>query len=81
LFNVFAGSVGQFLYMTGKQHVFRNILLISTGINIVVCAILIPSYGLIGSAVAGMVFMASWNLMSMIYIQGAFRIRTYYWPF
>ncbi len=81
LFNVFAGSVGQFLYMTGKQRVFRNILLASTLLNILVCAILIPSYGLIGSAVAGMVFMACWNLMSMIYIQGTFKIRTYYWPF
>lgn len=81
LFNVFAGSVGQFLYMTGKQHIFRNIILTSTLINIVVCAVLIPLYGLIGSAIAGMVFMAAWNLMSMIYIRKNFKIRTYYWPF
>src|SRR5688572_1761158 len=58
-FNVFAGSVGQFLYMTGKQDVFRNIILISTVINISVCAILIPLYGLLGSAIAGMIFLAS----------------------
>jgi O-antigen/teichoic acid export membrane protein len=81
LFNVFAGSVGQFLYMTGKQHIFRNIILTSTLINVVVCALLIPLYGLIGSAIAGMVFMAAWNLMAMIYIRRNFRIRTYYWPF
>ncbi len=81
LFNVFAGSVGQFLYMTGKQHIFRNIILTSTLINVVVCAILIPLYGLLGSAIAGMVFMAAWNLMSMIYIRRTFKIRTYYWPF
>jgi len=81
LFNVFAGSVGQFLYMTGKQHIFRNIILTSTVINIAVCAIMIPLYGLIGSAIAGMVFMAAWNLMSMIYIKRNFKIRTYYWPF
>ncbi len=31
LFNVFAGSVGQFLYMTGKQQIFRNIILITHG--------------------------------------------------
>ncbi len=81
LFNVFAGSVGQFLYMTGKQQIFRNIILTSTLINVVVCAILIPLYGLLGSAIAGMVFMAAWNLMSMIYIKRTFKIRTYYWPF
>ncbi len=81
LFNVFAGSVGQFLYMTGKQNVFRNIILSSTLINIIVCAILIPLYGLMGSAIAGMAFMAAWNLMSMIYISRTFKIRTFYWPF
>jgi O-antigen/teichoic acid export membrane protein len=81
LFNVFAGSVGQFLYMTGKQGVFRNIILSGTLINIIVCALLIPLYGLLGSAIAGMVFMAAWNLMSMIYIRRTFNIRTYYWPF
>jgi len=81
LFNVFAGSVGQFLYMTGKQGVFRNIILISTVINIFVCALLIPLLGLLGSAIAGMIFMAAWNLMSMVYIRKNFGIRTYYWPF
>jgi O-antigen/teichoic acid export membrane protein len=81
LFNVFAGSVGQFLYMTGKQHIFRNIIMISTLINICMCAIFIPLFGLLGSAIAGMVFMATWNLMSMVYIRKIFQIRTYYWPF
>ena len=81
LFNVFAGSVGQFLYMTGKHKVFRNIILASTGMNIIFCLLLIPGMGLMGSAIAGMLFMATWNLMSMIYIRKTFNIRTYFWPF
>lgn len=81
LFNVFAGSVGQFLYMTGRQHVFRNIILTSTLLNIIFCVILIPLYGLLGSAIAGMIFMACWNLMSMTYIYRTFKIKTFYWPF
>ncbi|MBL7915867.1 MAG: flippase [Bacteroidia bacterium] len=81
MFNVFAGSVGHFLNMTGKQHVFRNIVLISAAINIIACFFLIPTMGLMGSAIAGMLFLACWNLMSMIYIKRTYSIRTYYWPF
>jgi O-antigen/teichoic acid export membrane protein len=80
-FNVFAGSVGHFLNMTGHQRTFSNIVGISTIINVALCFLLIPTYGLLGSAVAGMVFMASWNLAAMIYINRKFGIRTFYFPF
>jgi O-antigen/teichoic acid export membrane protein len=79
--NVFAGSVGHFLNMTGHQHVFRNIVLTATLINLILCALLIPALGLIGSAIAGAVFMAVWNIASMVYIHRKFGIRTYYLPF
>lgn len=81
MFNVFAGSVGHFLNMTNKQQVFRNIVGISAILNIIVCTLLIPSMGLMGSAIAGMVFLACWNIASMLYIHKNFKIRTYFWPF
>jgi hypothetical protein len=34
-----------------------------------------------GSAIAGMVFMAAWNLAAMIYISKKFGVRTFYLPF
>ncbi|HMT27718.1 MAG TPA: flippase [Bacteroidia bacterium] len=80
-FNVFAGSVGAILNMTGHQVAFRNILGISTIINIIACVIFIPLYGLMGSAIAGMIFMGCWNLISMVYIKMKFNIKTYFWPF
>ncbi|MBL0339637.1 MAG: polysaccharide biosynthesis C-terminal domain-containing protein [Bacteroidetes bacterium] len=80
-FNVFAGSVGAILNMTGHQKAFRNILGISTIINVIACIIFIPLFGLLGSAIAGMIFMGCWNLISMLYIQLKFNIRTYFWPF
>lgn len=80
-FNVFAGSVGQFLNMTGRQQVFMRIIVLNTALNIVCCVLLIPEFGMIGSAIAGAVFMAGWNLMSMLYISRQLGIRTYYWPF
>ena len=81
LFNVFAGSVGSILNMTGHQSVFRNIILISTAINVIVCILLIPAYGLLGSAIAGAVFMACWNIASVIYIKRKLNINTFYNPF
>jgi len=81
LFNVFAGSVGAILNMTGHQKVFRNIILVSTLINIVICILVIPEYGLNGSAFAGMAFMASWNLLSMIYIKRKMNITSFFNPF
>jgi O-antigen/teichoic acid export membrane protein len=80
LFNVFAGSVGAILIMTGHQVIFRNIILVSTFLNVVLCVILIPNYGLIGSAISGMAYMASWNLLSMIYIKRKLSISSFYNP-
>jgi len=81
LFNVFAGSVGAILNMTGHQVIFRNIIIISTFINIIFCVVLIPAMGLIGSAIAGMAFMASWNILAMIYISRKMNISSFYNPF
>ena len=80
-FNVFAGSVGVILNMTGHQKSFRNIITGSTIVNVIICFILIPKYGLLGSAIAGAVFMASWNLASLIYIKKKLGVDSFYNPF
>jgi O-antigen/teichoic acid export membrane protein len=80
-FNVFAGSVGAILNMTGHQKSFRNIITGSTIVNVIICFILIPKYGLLGSAIAGAVFMASWNLASLIYIKKKLGVDSFYNPF
>jgi O-antigen/teichoic acid export membrane protein len=79
--NMFSGSVGSFLNMTGHQNVQRTIVSISTIINIIACMIFIPRYGLMGSAICGMIFMCSWNILSLLYIKIKLNIQTYYWPF
>lgn len=80
-FNIFSGSCGSFLNMTGHHKSFQNILLVSTIANIIACFIFIPIYGLMGSAICSMIFMSSWNIISLIYIKKKFNIKTYYWPF
>lgn len=79
--NVFSGSVGTFLNMTGHQNIQRTIILIATLINIITCLIFIPRYGLMGSAICGMIFLISWNIMALLYIKIKLGIQTYYWPF
>lgn len=79
--NMFSGSVSAFLNMTGHQNVQRTILLISTAINIITCMILIPKYGLAGSAICGMIFMISWNVLALLYIKVRLNVQTYYVPF
>lgn len=80
-FNIFSGSCGSFLNMTGHQKAFQNILLVSTLLNVAACFIFIPSMGLMGSAICSMIFMSAWNIISLIYIQKKFNVKTYYWPF
>lgn len=79
--NIFCGSVGSFLNMTGRQHIFQRILIISAVLNVIACFIFIPMYGLMGSAICTMIFMSSWNIISVIYINRKFNIETFYWPF
>lgn len=79
--NVFSGSVGTFLNMTGHQNIQRTIVLIATLVNIFSCMFFIPRYGLMGSAICGMLFMMTWNVMSLLYIKIKLNVQTYYWPF
>jgi len=68
LFNAICGPVGSILQMTGRQVVFRNILIIAFLINIVLNFLLAPAFGINGVAVATAISLAFWNLSSVIYI-------------
>ena len=64
LINALLGPVGYVLNMTNNQHVFMKILLIGLGINILLNSILIPIYKINGAAIATLVSMSVWNIMS-----------------
>jgi len=74
--NIFCGSVGFILMMTDRQKIYRNILLISVIINIVMELILVPHYDILGAAIANAVGMSVWNISSAIYIYKRFD----FWP-
>jgi O-antigen/teichoic acid export membrane protein len=68
IINVFSGSVGVYLNMTGRQRIFQKILLVTLGVNIVLNLTLIPFYGMIGAAISTSISLIVWNLTGVFYI-------------
>lgn len=63
------GPVGFILNMTDNQHLFMRILVISLIINIVFNALLIPTYGINGAAIAMMLSMFFWTIGSLVVLK------------
>ena len=66
--NALTGSVGFIMTMTGHQN--QAALIIGAGAlaNIVLNAILIPRYGLVGAAVATSISTVFWNMSMLVYV-------------
>ena len=67
--NSSAGSTGYFMNMTGNQIAFRNIVLGSAAVTIGLSFTLIPLFGILGAAFAGMVSIMVSNLGTLVYIK------------
>jgi len=76
LINSFSGSVGYILQMTGYERIFQNILFFGLLLNIVLCFILIPKYGIVGAALATSISMGIWNLISVYHVKKKLNILT-----
>jgi len=64
--NALCGSVGLLLNMTGHQREMLVVAVCSLGVNWILSLILIPRYGLMGTAVAFAVSMALWNVAMLL---------------
>ncbi|QTE21496.1 MATE family efflux transporter [Polaribacter cellanae] len=62
------GSVTVYLNMTGRQNIFKNILLGAVIINFLLNLILIPNYGMVGASIAFSCSLVFWNILSAIII-------------
>lgn len=78
--NSISGSTGLFMNMTGKQIVFRNIMLFAAITNIGLNLLLTPEYGIHGAAIAAMVSLIAWNIITLFYIKLKFGKTTGYLP-
>ncbi|MDX2369620.1 MAG: flippase [Colwellia sp.] len=74
--NSFSGSVGYFLNMTGNQLAYQKVVLFGMFINVVLNMVLIPSYGLIGAAIATSISLALWNLLALLFMKQKFNFTT-----
>ena len=69
LVNVASGSVGQLLVMTGHEKVLRNIFWVTTGLNVGLNFLLIPQFGMLGSAIASAFTVAATNVIAVWYVK------------
>lgn len=67
--NVSTGSVGMLLNMTGHEKDMRNIALFSGPLGLMLCLILIPTYGSLGAAIATAFAIGSQNIMAVYLVK------------
>ena len=77
----FSGAAGNLLQMCGKQVIFMNVAIIGSLINIILNFVLIPIYGINGSAMATMISIVIFNLLLVYYVKKEFGFYTFYIPF
>lgn len=78
--NAISGSTGIFMNMTGNEKKFRNIIAISSVINVVLSVVLIPRFGMYGAAFAAMISMIFWNICTLLFIRTKFGCFVGYFP-
>lgn len=69
LINVLTGNVDQILNMTNNQKVLKNITIFGFLINLILNYLLIPIYGINGSAMASLITNTVFNLVCLFYIK------------
>ena len=81
LVSVSSGATNAFMNMTGKQKIFRNIIIGAAIINIILNYLLIPVVGMNGAAVAAMASLIFWNISTLVYIKIDYGKTIGYFPF
>jgi O-antigen/teichoic acid export membrane protein len=75
IINILSGSVGLLLVMTGHQKFSITSLLVGTVANIILNIILVPQYGLIGTAIATSASLVLWNLLMLVFVNRKLKIH------
>lgn len=81
LVSCMAGSTGHFMNMTGNEKVFRNIVVVTSLLNVALSVLLIPRFGILGAAIATAVCMVIWNAATVYYIKSRYGHSIAYIPF
>jgi O-antigen/teichoic acid export membrane protein len=73
---VATGAVGQLLIMTGHEKAIRNNIAITAIVNVLLCSVLIPAFGLTGAAIATTTSLTIMNCISVYLVWSNLKI----WP-
>lgn len=68
LLNAWAGSVGQFLIMTGHEKDTLKGVAVAAFLNVVLNSALIPFFGMIGAAIATAISLLTWNILLVVLV-------------
>ncbi len=71
------GSASIYLNMTGRQHIFQIILIVTVIINFVLNRFLIPVYGMTGAAIAFVTSSFFWNFVVAVIIYKKDKIKVF----
>ena len=73
--NVATGSVGYLLIMSGNERAQRSNVVFNMGVNLILCVVLIPRYGIMGAAMATALSLALRNLTAMVLVKRHLSIK------
>lgn len=76
LVNVFFGSVGQLLSMSGHEKDTLTGQIVALVVNVIACATLIPFYGVVGAALGVSISIIFWNIILGVLVFKKLKI----WP-
>ncbi|MFQ5752974.1 MAG: flippase [bacterium] len=75
--NVITGSVGYLLTMSGNERTMRNNVIVGSGVNILLNLLLIPTFGMIGAALATSISIATINILASISVYKILGIQVF----
>lgn len=73
--SVVTGTLGHLMMMSGHERSLRNIIAVSAVLNVILNVILVPSFGMVGAAIATTISLISMSLMCV----GSVRKRMGIW--
>ena len=75
--NVSSGSVGLIMQMTNNEKVFRNIIIFSIVVNLILNIILIPKFHVWGAVYSSSFSLVLWNVLGIIFVRNKLKIYSF----
>lgn len=74
--NVFTGSVGNLLVMSGHERTMRNVYVVAAAASVILNVVLVPPFGMVGAAIASACSLAALNLLAALLVYRKLSIVT-----